>query len=72
MGALIRADAPLAGRTVDEHPFHLTVGTYLSAAGLAAAALLITVVLGSRHGVVPTRSGALLWADRTGTTPDRA
>lgn len=72
MGALIRADAPLAGRTVDEHPFHLTVGTYLSAAGLAAAALLITVVLGSRHGAASPWCIPLLWADAAAVSPDRA
>ncbi len=33
----------------DTHPFHLAVGSYLSAAGLVAAALLSVQVLAARH-----------------------
>jgi hypothetical protein len=34
----------------DRHPFHLAVGSYLSAAGLVSAAALTVVVLAARHG----------------------
>jgi hypothetical protein len=43
------------------HPFHLAVGTYLSAAGLAAGALLATVVMAQISGVEPTRAKLILW-----------
>lgn len=33
----------------DHHPFHLAVGSYLSAAGLVSAAALTVVVLAARH-----------------------
>ena len=33
----------------DRHPFHLAVGSYLSAAGLISAAALTVVVLAARH-----------------------
>lgn len=36
---------------LETHPFHLAVGTYLSAAGLIAAAALTTAVLANRHEV---------------------
>ena len=34
----------------DHHPFHLAVGSYLSAAGLVSAAALTVAVLAARHG----------------------
>jgi len=34
----------------DRHPFHLAVGSYLSAAGLMSAAALTVAVLAARHG----------------------
>jgi len=34
----------------DRHPFHLAVGSYLSAAGLLSAAALTVAVLAARHG----------------------
>jgi hypothetical protein len=34
----------------DRHPFHLAVGSYLSAAGLVSAAALTVAVLAARHG----------------------
>lgn len=34
---------------LETHPFHLVVGTYLSAAGTIAAAALTTAVLARRH-----------------------
>lgn len=34
---------------LDRHPFHLTVGTYLSAGGLLAAAALVVAILSDRH-----------------------
>jgi hypothetical protein len=33
----------------DRHPFHLAVGSYLSAAGLISAAAMTVVVLAARH-----------------------
>lgn len=48
----------------DSHPFHLTVGSYLSAAGLTAAALLLSALMAFRHGATTADSEALLW-----TTP---
>ena len=46
----------------DRHPFHLAVGSYLSAAGLVSAALLIAQVLAARHGIrVPDDAARLLW-----------
>jgi len=33
----------------DRHPFHLAVGSYLSAAGLMSAALLLVAILAARH-----------------------
>ncbi len=54
----------------DRHPFHLAVGSYLSAAGLVSAALLITHVLAARHAVHVPEAARLLWLpdthDRTG------
>lgn len=47
----------------DEHPFHLAVGSYLSAAGLTAAALLAVALLLSEHGRSERRVDALLWLD---------
>jgi hypothetical protein len=46
----------------DSHPFHLVVGSYLSAAGLTAAALLVSALLAFRHGATTADSEALLWA----------
>lgn len=34
---------------LDRHPFHLTVGTYLSAGGLLASAALVVAMLNDRH-----------------------
>lgn len=51
----------------DSHPFHLTVGSYLSAAGLTAAAMLVSGLLAFRHGATTAGSEALLW-----TSPDLA
>ncbi|TVR95225.1 MAG: hypothetical protein EA416_02190 [Trueperaceae bacterium] len=45
----------------DRHPFHLAVGSYLSAAGLTSAALLITQVLAARHGTSTPAAEELLW-----------
>ncbi len=46
----------------DAHPFHLAMGSYLSAAGLAAAALLTVTVLYARRGAVGASGRELLWA----------
>lgn len=43
------------------HPFHLAVGTYLSAAGLAAGALLTTVVLARCVGAPTPEADLVLW-----------
>lgn len=45
----------------DSHPFHLAVGSYLSAAGLTAGALLVSALLAFRHGATTAGSEALLW-----------
>jgi hypothetical protein len=45
----------------DSHPFHLAVGSYLSAAGLTAGALLLSALLAFRHGATTADSEALLW-----------
>ena len=45
----------------DRHPFHLAVGSYLSAAGLTSAALLITQVLAANHDASTPAAEALLW-----------
>jgi len=45
----------------DSHPFHLAVGSYLSAAGLTAGALLVSCLLAFRHGATTATSEALLW-----------
>ena len=59
LGMLERAEARLeapperpahAYDGLDAHPFHLAVGSYLSAAGLVAAAALASAVLAARHG----------------------
>jgi hypothetical protein len=46
-----RPDAPPAHAydLFDRHPFHLAVGSYLSAAGLISAAALTVAVLAARH-----------------------
>jgi len=46
----------------DTHPFHLAVGSYLSAAGLTAAALLTVAVIAARHRAGTPASDALLWS----------
>ncbi len=46
----------------DAHPFHLAMGSYLSAAGMAAAALLTVTVLHALRGDVGSRGRELLWA----------
>jgi hypothetical protein len=45
----------------DTHPFHLAMGSYLSAAGMAAAALLTVTVMHARRGGAGPHAGALLW-----------
>jgi len=45
----------------DTHPFHLAVGTYLSAAGLAAGALLLTVVMARISDVEVSQAELILW-----------
>lgn len=45
----------------DTHPFHLAVGSYLSAAGLSAAALLVSALLAFRHGATTACLEARLW-----------
>jgi hypothetical protein len=52
----------------ESHPFHLAVGSYLSAAGLTAAALLTVAVLAARRGGPSPALSALLWADATPAT----
>jgi hypothetical protein len=47
----------------DDHPFHLAVGSYLSAAGLVAAALLTVAVLAARKSLPLPEIDRLLWAD---------
>lgn len=50
----------------DRHPFHLAVGSYLSAAGLVGAALLIVQVLAARHRIrVPDETTRWLWLPAT-------
>lgn len=46
----------------DSHPFHLAMGSYLSAAGLAAASLLTVTALAAGKGDVPANARRLLWA----------
>lgn len=46
----------------DSHPFHLAVGTYLSAAGLAAGSALATVVLARASGAETPAIDLILWA----------
>src|SRR5690606_24980328 len=46
----------------DAHPFHLAMGSYLSAAGRAAAARLTFTALYARRGAVGASGRALLWA----------
>ena len=72
LGAAERAgsDAPLrpahAYDLFDRHPFHLSVGSYLSAAGLVSAALLIVQVLAARHDIdAPEEVARLLWLPTT-------
>ena len=45
----------------DSHPFHLAMGSYLSAAGMAAAALLTVTVLHALRGREGVNGRALLW-----------
>jgi hypothetical protein len=47
----------------DRHPFHLAVGSYLSAAGLVSAALLTVAILASHHGVRHAGLEGRLWLD---------
>jgi hypothetical protein len=47
----------------DDHPFHLAVGSYLSAAGLVAAALLTVAVLAARKSRPMPAVDRLLWAE---------
>jgi len=46
----------------DTHPFHLAMGSYLSAAGLAAATLLTVTTMAADRGVVTPNAQRLLWA----------
>jgi len=50
----------------DRHPFHLAVGSYLSAAGLVSAAALVVAVLGARHQHQHPALAALLWQPGAG------
>lgn len=45
----------------DQHPFHLAVGSYLSAAGLVSAALLTVQILAARHGQALEGLQTRLW-----------
>src|SRR5690606_5138891 len=56
----------------DAHPFHLAMGSYLSAAGLAAAAFLVVTVLVARSGQRFTAGDELLWADGAGALDSNA
>ncbi len=47
----------------DRHPFHLAVGSYLSAAGLVSAAALTVVVLAARHHAPTPALAPFLTAD---------
>jgi hypothetical protein len=51
----------------DRHPYHLAVGSYLSAAGLTSAALLLVAVIAARHGAPLPEGESLLWLDREGS-----
>jgi hypothetical protein len=46
----------------DAHPFHLAVGSYLSAAGLVSAAALIVVTLAARHAAPTPALAPVVWA----------
>jgi hypothetical protein len=46
----------------DAHPFHLAVGSYLSAAGLTSAAALIVVALAARRAAPTPALAPMLWA----------
>jgi hypothetical protein len=46
----------------DAHPFHLALGSYLSAAGLVAAAALIVVVLAARRAAPTAALAPIVWA----------
>jgi hypothetical protein len=48
----------------DTHPFHLAVGSYLSAAGLSAAALLLVALLLARQRRSDPSIDALLWREK--------
>jgi hypothetical protein len=54
---------------LDAHPFHLAVGTYLSAAGLVAAAALVVAILAARHGVPQSRLEGVLYAQPVKARP---
>lgn len=45
----------------DSHPFHLAMGSYLSAAGMAAAALLTVTVMTAGRGKLSAATQRLLW-----------
>ena len=49
----------------DRHPFHLAVGSYLSAAGLVSAAALTVVVLAARHDAPIPALAPVTWANDT-------
>src|SRR5690606_29003703 len=51
----------------DAHPYHLAMGSYLSAAGMAAASLLIVAVLAAKTGVANDALAARLWLPETRT-----
>jgi hypothetical protein len=46
----------------DAHPFHLAVGSYLSAAGLVSAAALVVVTLAARHAAPTPALAPIVWA----------
>lgn len=78
LGMLERAEARLeapperpahAYDGLDAHPFHLAVGSYLSAAGLVAAAALASAALAARHGATPGPLTPYLFAGGAATPP---
>lgn len=54
---------------LETHPFHLAVGSYLSAAGLTAAAALASAALAARHGVDAGPLTPYLFAGGAATRP---
>jgi hypothetical protein len=56
----------------DSHPFHLAVGSYLSAAGLVSAACLTVAILAARHHTAQPGLHALLWHNPEQRQPGRS